>query len=122
MVRVLVTGSECYSLLLNAKLTTTLLCRHSSVVVSLAFSTRKDPKIAGRNDDFFVFAWRQSTAVCPAMFLVGKTNPPGRDSVSCVYDFCIVFPDHSFWQEFKNGGRKAKGPGEAVYVRPFPQD
>ena len=40
--------------------------------------TRKDPRIAGRNDDFFVFAWRQSAAVCPGIFLIGKTNPHQR--------------------------------------------
>ena len=84
-------------------------------------SPRKDARIPPKRDDgFFMYVWRRKDGVCPDMCLVGRTYVEGKDS-QCVHDFSLAFPDHSFWDQL-HSGQKAKGPGNAVYVRPLPQD
>ena len=85
-------------------------------------SPRKEAKEASqRNQGFFLFAWRTAEGACPGMFLVGRESGEQKDS-KCVRDFCIAFPERSFWDQWKQAGQKPKGAGKAVYVRPLPQD
>ena len=54
------------------------------------------------------------------MCLIGKTNPSGKDR-SCDHDFCLAFPDRTYFDQLKRG-EKPRGDGAAVYVRPLEQD
>ena len=115
-------GTATYYQALNRKFR----ARHASNIrrhLEMANSSApgKEAKSPERTDGFFVYAWRRTPNVCPDMFLVGRARPKGQDS-KCVNDFSLVFPDHSFWDQWNKPRQKSKSVGRAVYIRPLPPD